>query len=259
MIFRLTAMPPLNSDKPLHADEIVFCLNDAGFAMSRPLITQSALTELEQMLQHVPAEDWRRRRCKKGREGVAYALRDVHFKAPSLLPLLRFHGVWEQAERITGPGSQLLSATLFNKVAAANWTVPAHQDLVIPVARRVELAGFEGWTLRGNVLYVQPPEAILADLIAARLHLDACSATNGALEIAPGSHRQRLSGDGVRAIPASRFVPCPAVAGQILLMRPLAVHRSQSSTDPGHRRVLHLLFAPADFPAELCRARVSEH
>jgi hypothetical protein len=45
---------------------------------------------------------------------------------------------------------------------------------------------------------------------------------------------------------------CCLDAGDALIMRPLLLHGSSPARKPGHRRVIHLEFAPADLlPPEL--------
>ncbi|MFO0952967.1 MAG: phytanoyl-CoA dioxygenase family protein [Isosphaeraceae bacterium] len=138
----------------------------------------------------------------------------------------------------------------FDKSPAANWLVPWHQDVTIAVARKVEASGFGPWSLKNGIPHVQPPEALLAQMIAVRLHLDACDASNGALRVIPGSHRGgRLDPDQIAAArAASAEVLCEAEAGDALLMRPLLLHASSKSVADGRRRVLHVEYCSGRLP-----------
>jgi hypothetical protein len=72
----------------------------------------------------------------------------------------------------------------------ANWKVPWHQDVTIAVQERVEAEGFGPWSIKADVLHVQPPGEVLEHMISVRLHLDNCGEKNGALRVIPGSHLQ---------------------------------------------------------------------
>jgi ectoine hydroxylase-related dioxygenase (phytanoyl-CoA dioxygenase family) len=143
-----------------------------------------------------------------------------------------------------------VQCTYFEKSRATNWLVPVHQDLSIPVAERIEHPALSGWSDKEQGLYVQPPEDLLRELVAVRLHLDDCDVQDGPLRVIPGSHaRGRIGADAaadVRA--ASREVVCTARRGAVMAMRPLLLHASSRSTGTGARRILHFLFGPRTLP-----------
>lgn len=143
-----------------------------------------------------------------------------------------------------------VQCTFFEKSASRNWLVPVHQDMSIPVAARVEHAGLGGWSEKEGVLYVQPPIELLEQLVAVRLHIDACGAEDGPLRVIPGSHLQgRME---AQAAAAARQVQaeavCTAEQGSVMAMRPLLLHASSKSTGNSRRRVLHFLFGPRTLP-----------
>lgn len=143
-----------------------------------------------------------------------------------------------------------VQCTFFEKSTARNWLVPVHQDLSIPVAIRVEHAGLSGWSEKEGSLYVQPPAELLRQLVAVRLHIDACGAEDGPLRVVPGSH---LHGKmEAQAAAAARYaqveVVCTAGQGSAMAMRPLLLHSSSKSTGGSRRRVLHFLFGPRILP-----------
>jgi hypothetical protein len=143
-------------------------------------------------------------------------------------------------------------ALFFDKTAEANWAVPWHQDLSIAVAQRLELDGFEGWSVKDGVMHVQPPVGILSNMITLRIHLDACSAANGALKVIPGSHLGgRLSDAETESWLKRAPVTCEVPRGGALLMRPLLLHASAPAAAPTHRRVLHLEYASGPLPGGL--------
>ena len=143
---------------------------------------------------------------------------------------------------------------LFDKSPDANWKVAWHQDLSIAVNRRVELPGFGPWSEKAGVVHVQPPVEVLDNMLTVRLHLDDCLPDNGPLLVLPTTHTLGI-------IPPQSIPPlrqsiaasaCTLKAGGVVLMRPLLLHASSTSTALKRRRVIHIEYAPANaLPAEI--------
>ena len=151
-------------------------------------------------------------------------------------------------------GSPLpVRAILFDKSPDANWLVPWHQDLTIAVREPKDTRGFGPWSMKDDIPHVQPPVALLEQMITVRLHLDDADGSNGALRVIPGSHRNgRLSHESIREIRnVTPEVLCCAKKGDALLMRPLILHASAKSTNRAHRRVLHIEYAGFVLPGGL--------
>ena len=144
-------------------------------------------------------------------------------------------------------------AIYFDKTRDTNWQVAWHQDLTLAVRARVELPGFGPWSTKDGVPHVQPPEELLNQMLAIRLHLDDTDESNGALRVIPGSHRMgRLSAARIQELRARQAESiCSVPAGGALLIRPLLLHASGRSTSRRHRRVLHLEYAGFALPPEL--------
>ena len=144
-------------------------------------------------------------------------------------------------------------AIYFDKSPDANWLVAWHQDLTLSVRARVDVPGFGPWSTKKGIPHVQPPVELMQQMLAVRLHLDDADASNGALRVLPGSHRfGRLSSDRVQKLRAEGSeVVCAVSAGDALLLRPLLLHASSRSTQPRHRRVLHIEYAGFQLPPEL--------
>jgi hypothetical protein len=140
--------------------------------------------------------------------------------------------------------------TLFSKGLGANWSVAAHQDLSIPVARRIDAAGCTGWSFKEGVWFVQPPDHVLDDLVAIRLQLDQDSPRGGRLRVVPGSHSwgRAPAAEIARRLRASDWVDCVVPRGGVLAMKPLLVHSSRKAKPSVARRVLHFLFGPPTLP-----------
>ena len=144
-------------------------------------------------------------------------------------------------------------AIFFDKSARANWAVAWHQDLAIAVTGRSETPGYGPWSVKDGVVHVQPPRTVLENMLAVRLHLDECSADNGALRVIPGSHRNgelntEAINDWTTRIPP---VMCEVPRGGALLMRPLLLHASSAAKAPSHRRVIHIEYAAVQLPSGL--------
>jgi len=155
---------------------------------------------------------------------------------------------------LLGPGFQAVRGLFFDKTPGANWPVLWHQDLSLAVKAHADVAGWSNWSVKRGVPHVQPPAAILERMITVRLHLDDCPQSNGPLRVIAGSHREGiLARPTIKDVVADRPVETVTAApGDALFMRPLILHASAPAMSPGHRRVLHLEFAPAGLlPANL--------
>lgn len=133
---------------------------------------------------------------------------------------------------------------LFDKTPGGNWPVAWHQDLTIAVQEQIEIDGYGPWSRKDGVVHTQPPVALLEQIVTLRVHLDPTPETNGALLVAPGSHREgRLRSDALEM--TSRETHCCACSpGDVLAMRPLLLHASLRSQQPARRRILHFEYAP---------------
>ncbi len=181
------------------------------------------------------------------RDGSTYGARNLldlgKIKEVAASPILAAHLL-----PLLGSGFLAVRGIFFDKTEGANWPVLWHQDLSLAVKERCDLPGWTGWSIKRGILHVQAPTHILARMVTIRIHLDDCPAENGALRVIPGSHaRGLLSRDAIRsATQADAEETIPAAAGDVLFMRPLILHASSSASNPSHRRVLHLEFAPSD-------------
>jgi hypothetical protein len=146
-----------------------------------------------------------------------------------------------------------VQCTYFEKSAARNWLVPWHQDLSIPVAERVDDPALRGWTEKEGSLFVQAPAEILEQMVAVRVHLEACTVHDGPLRVVSGSHRRgRLTPEATVEIRAQgEEAVCSAERGDALVLRPLLLHASSKATGTSRRRVLHFLFGPRLLPLGL--------
>ena len=182
------------------------------------------------------------------RGGVRHLLRDM----PEARSLARSATVRGVAEAALGSGAFAVRGILFDKTPDANWKVVWHQDLTIAVRERREVDGFGPWSEKDGVPHVQPPAALLARMVAVRVHLDDCTTDNGPVRVIPGSHRAgRLPAADVDRWRAEvPEVVCTVPRGGILAFHSLLLHASSPALDPAHRRVIHIEYAAAEW-AEL--------
>ena len=157
------------------------------------------------------------------------------------------------AARLAGGAVHPVRAVLFDKTPNANWALGWHQDRTICVRQRIDVPGFGPWTIKGGMLHVEPPFALLARMITLRIHLDDVPATNAPLLIAPGSHRLgRIEiGQIASVVERSGTAACLAGAGDIWAYSTPIVHASDRAAEPMRRRVLQVDYSPDPLPGGL--------
>lgn len=182
-----------------------------------------------------------------------YGIRDIAGRAPTVRAIANGSSVRGLACSIIGENAFLVQSILFDKSREANWKVPWHQDLTIPVKSRIPAPGFCPWSEKSGIPHVQAPPFVLERMVILRLHLDDCFEDSGPLQVLPGSHRHgKLSFEQIQDH-LSRTDPilCRVPAGGVLMMRPLLLHASSVAKVPSHRRVIHLEYAAAPLPGGL--------
>lgn len=140
------------------------------------------------------------------------------------------------------PNYSAVRAVAFDKTPKSNWSLPWHQDRVVAVADRIEVEGYKNWSRKNDVWHCEPPVEVLRPMIFLRLHLDPSTADNGAMEIAPGSHRSGLVPSDRAEATANACCPeiAEASAGDVLALPMLTLHRSCPSMSGASRRVIRL-------------------
>jgi ectoine hydroxylase-related dioxygenase (phytanoyl-CoA dioxygenase family) len=145
-----------------------------------------------------------------------------------------------------------VQAIAFDKTPSANWKVTWHQDLMFPFASPPTSERFDLQSRKEGIDYARPPKEVLEEMLAVRLHLDDCDATNGPLRISPGSHHSGILKSTEISVQLAKHgeLTCLAKEGQALLMKPLILHASSQATTPKHRRVLHIVYHSGSFIPE---------
>ena len=137
-----------------------------------------------------------------------------------------------------------IQAIAFDKTPDANWKVTWHQDVMFPFARAVTNPDYSLPSIKEGVDYARPPQHVLTEMLAVRLHLDECDETNGPLRVASGSHKSGVIKSSEIATALTRYpeVVCLAKLGDAILMRPLLLHASSRAIVAKRRRVLHVVY-----------------
>jgi hypothetical protein len=217
-----------------------------GFAIVKGVLSDETVDLLIRLLENQHTSGALRR------QGQQFAVRNL-LDLPQIHELAHSRSVCDLVRVVLGEVFFPVRGILFDKIPAANWKVPWHQDVTIAVRERADVEGFGPWSMKAGIQHVQPPPSVLEKMVSVRLHLDACEESNGALRAIPGSHRrQRIS-----EVEIGKFVEsgpervCAVGRGGALLMRPLLLHASSPSSSPTHRRVIHLDFASEALPTPL--------
>ena len=145
---------------------------------------------------------------------------------------------------------KLVRAIYFDKSAERNWSVTWHQDRTVAVSGRFAMDGWGPWSSKAGIWHVQPPIAVLEDMLTVRLHLDPTDAGNGCLKIAAGSHLLGLvpSANASAAVEQNSVVYCEVPLGAAVVMRPHVLHASEKSITNAARRVLHFEYSSYRLP-----------
>lgn len=167
---------------------------EQGFAIVSHVLSSAEIAELSAALKHVDDAVAVRSR------GDVYAIRNLLDMVPEVRKLAVSQAIRNLVEPILGQKAFPIRGVFFDKTPEANWKVAWHQDVSITVQEKREVPGFGPWSTKAGVLHVQPPVEILERMLTLRIHLDACTESNGPLRVIPKSHlKGRLNSDQIRA------------------------------------------------------------
>jgi ectoine hydroxylase-related dioxygenase (phytanoyl-CoA dioxygenase family) len=226
-------------------DDLPDLIDRDGFAVVENVLGLAEVLALADALERARSEATSLRRG-----GSVYGMRDVLRRVPEVRLLAESPALLALVRPVLGPDAFAVRGLVFDKTPEANWNVPWHRDLTIAVRQRRDAPGFGPWTTKAGIAHVRPPLDILRAMLTVRLHLDDAGETNGPLCVLPGSHRL-ADGDLGAWSGEGDGVLCPVQRGGALVMRPLLLHASSSSIEPGRRRVIHLEYAAVPLPEGL--------
>jgi hypothetical protein len=235
-------MGPATFDLVDYADRF----RESGYFVQEGVFGEADIERLRAAVAAMPDRDEVRR--KRGTYGIRHLL--------EICPEVRELSARQEVRRfvtpILGDGAFAVRAVFFDKIPGANWSLFWHQDNVVAVKDRLDLAGFVGWSCKAGRWQVQPPSEVLARMVAVRVHLDDCGTRNGPLRVLPGSHRRGwVDGDLDEWKARIQEVVCSVGLGGVVMMCPLVLHASAPSLEVGHRRVIHIEFAVDELPGGL--------
>jgi hypothetical protein len=180
--------------------------------------------------------------------GEVYGIRNLLDVWPAVFAVVRDPSLRAAMASVLPHGFGLVRSIFFDKPPGRTWSLPWYRDLTIAVRdARSAPGGFRRPTVKAGVPHLEAPAWLLKDMLTARIALDDVVDDNGPLLVIPGSHREASIQDLPREQElTTRSRAIHMRAGDVLLIRPLVVHRSGASR-PGtrrHRRTLHFEFAP---------------
>lgn len=152
-------------------------------------------------------------------------------------------------KHLSGP-ARLVRVIMFDKTPENNWLVSWHQDKTIAVSHKADIDGWGPWTVKDGTHHVQPPLAVLNDMVTLRIHLDDATHQTGCLRVISGSHKLGIlpAADIADYAATQSPVECAVKAGSVFIMRPHILHASSKATNPSHRRIIHAEYSSYDLP-----------
>jgi ectoine hydroxylase-related dioxygenase (phytanoyl-CoA dioxygenase family) len=180
-------------------------------------------------------------------------IRNLEKKFASIAAVAADPAVLSIAETLLGGAPRLVRALFFDKTPARNWFVAWHQDRTVTLNRRQTMMGWDSWTEKEGVHHVQPPRAVLDQMVTIRIHVDDADEAGGCLRVIPRSHELGILTQSAiaRTVAAATPQVCVVAAGDAVVMHPLLLHSSQKSRRQTHRRVVHLEYSSYELLAGL--------
>ena len=219
-----------------------------GYAIRERVIPEAVVQELRDAVEDLPEVGEVKRRA-----GRVYGARHLFRLSPAIENFARSSEMLAVVRELAGAEGFPVRSLFFDKVEGANWSAGWHQDLTIVVKERREVLGYGPWSDKNGIPHVQPPAEVLRRMVTLRVHLDDCTADNGALRVIPGSHRDGVLDDAAleERVRSESAVTCEVGAGGIVAMCPLMLHASSPAESPRHRRVVHIEYAVDELPGGL--------
>jgi len=183
---------------------------------------------------------------------ISGGIRNADKKFNSIKKLSSCDYLSDQARNYLGSQSKpkLVRSILFCKSTENNWLVSWHQDRTVTVSKKFANPDWGPWTIKDEVIHVQPPIEVLNKMVSFRIHLDDSDENNGCLKLFPKSHKLGLiDQDAIQELKSNHSsINCIAKAGSALIMRPHLLHSSSKSKNGLARRVLHLEYSSFSLP-----------
>ena len=213
-------------------------LQDDGFTIMENIYSKK---EINSILQYLEKHDIEK----------SFGVRSFLKSFPSLHHLIFNNNIFTIIKDIA-PQANIIKSIYFDKPPHANWIVNWHQDLTINVKGKIEEKNYKNWRVLKDRTVVQPPLSILKNIFTIRIHLDKCTAENGALRVVKKSHHQGIVPlQGMSSDLSKIEKICEVDQGGILIMKPLLFHASRRTENNKNRRVIHIEFCDLKLPSGL--------
>ena len=218
-------------------------LNDKGYTIIHNIFSEEEVSAINKAISELDVSGTSFRRTND-----LFAIRRFLKEAPSIRSMIFNNRLNELINTLFGKDYFVIRSIYFDKPAQSNWFVSYHQDLTISVNKKIEMDGYNHWTVKQGQFAVQPPLEILKSIFTIRIHLDETDKMNGALKVIPGSH---LKGIHNVDLEKEKSEICEVAKGGVMLMKPLLLHSSGRSSNERRRRVVHIEFCNTHLPAGL--------
>ena len=228
-----------------HSSEI----NSEGFTIINNVYTESEIEKLISLIENITDNESDNETFRKSKD--LFAIRQFHKEIPETLPFIFNQNLKDAIESNFGKGYFITKSIYFDKPEKSNWFVAYHQDLTISVNKKIELDGFENWTVKQNQFAVQPPKEILDDNFTIRIHIDNTTKENGALKVINNSHSHGILRIEKLDFENEKETICEVEKGGIMIMKPLLFHASNKTVNNERRRVIHIEFSKQQLPEGL--------
>jgi len=228
-----------------HSSEI----NSEGFTIINNVYTESEIEKLISLIENITDNEIDNETFRKNKD--LFAIRQFHKEIPETLPFIFNQNLKDAIESNFGKGYFITKSIYFDKPEKSNWFVAYHQDLTISVNKKIELDGFENWTVKQNQFAVQPPKEILDDNFTIRIHIDNTTKENGALKVISNSHSHGILRIEKLDFENEKETICEVEKGGIMIMKPLLFHASSKTINNERRRVIHIEFSKQQLPEGL--------
>lgn len=218
-------------------------LKDKGYTVIQKIYSEDEVSDIIKTIDELDISGVNFRRTND-----LFAIRRFLKEVPSVKSLIFNNKLNELISTRFGEDYFVIKSIYFDKPAQSNWFVSFHQDLTISVNKKMQLSGYNHWTVKHDQFAVQPPLDILRNIFTIRIHLDDTNEMNGALKVIPGS---QLNGIQNVNLTEQKTEICEVQRGGIMIMKPLLLHSSGRSRNEGRRRVIHIEFCNIQLPEEL--------
>lgn len=145
-------------------------------------------------------------------------------------------------KHVLGDNTFPTNAFVLDKTLDNNWGLGWHQDLKVAVKNKIETVGYSNWTVECGIPHAIPPKEVLEKRLSVRIHLDHCFIDNGAILVAPKSHKNGIiqSKIEIEKIISDETVYCEVEKGGVMFITSLLLHKSPYSTTDKKRRILQI-------------------